>query len=136
MGERNRLLYVDVVVITVALTIIATTTVPKFTKASTESKVTDLIEGLETMRVQLDLYRAQHNDSFPPSDSFESFETALTKKVGKYGPYVKKIPVNPFNRLNTVRFDGEPAGAGKAGWRLDTETGLFQADDSPVYVGL
>lgn len=136
MGERNRLLYVDVVVITVALTIIGTTTVPKFTKASTESKVTDLIEGLETMRVQLDLYRAQHNDSFPPSDSFESFETALTKKVGKYGPYVKKIPVNPFNRLNTVRFDGEPAGAGKAGWRLDTETGLFQADNSPVYVGL
>ena len=136
MGERNRLLYVDVVVITVALTIIGTTTVPKFTRASTESKVTDLIEGLETMRVQLDLYRAQHNDSFPPSDSFESFETALTKKVGKYGPYVKKIPVNPFNRLNTVRFDGEPAGAGKAGWRLDTETGLFQADNSPVYVGL
>ncbi len=136
MGEKTRLLYVDVVVITVALTIIATTTVPKFTKASTESKVIDLIEGLETMRVQLDLYRAQHNDSFPPSDSFESFETALTKKVGKYGSYVKKIPVNPFNRLNTVRFDGEPAGAGKAGWRLDTETGLFQADDSPVYVGL
>ncbi|MHC4687713.1 MAG: hypothetical protein ACYTEW_25915 [Planctomycetota bacterium] len=136
MGEKTRLLYVDVVVIMVALTIISTTTVPKFTKASTESKVSDLIEGLETMRVQLDLYRAQHNDSFPPSDSFESFETALTKKVGKYGPYVKKIPVNPFNRLNTVRFDGEPAGAGKAGWRLDTETGLFQADDSPVYVGL
>ena len=136
MGERKRLLYVDVVVITAALTIIGTTTVPKFTKASTESKVTDLIEGLETMRVQLDLYRAQHNDSFPPSDSFESFETAMTKKVGKYGPYVKKIPVNPFNRLNTVRFDGEPAGAGKAGWRLNTETGLFQADNSPVYVGL
>ena len=136
MGERTRLLYVDVVVITVALTIIGTTTVPKFTRASTESKVTDLIEGLETMRVQLDLYRAQHNDSFPPSDSFESFETAMTKKVGKYGPYVKKIPVNPFNRLNTVRFDGEPAGAGRAGWRLNTETGLFQADNSPVYVGL
>lgn len=136
MGERTRLLYVDVVVITVALTIIATTTVPKFAKASTESKVTDLIEGLETMRVQLDLYRAQHNDSFPPSDSFESFETAMTKKVGKYDPYVRKIPVNPFSRLNTVRFGGEPAGAGKAGWRLNTETGLFQADNSPVYVGL
>jgi len=88
------------------------------------------------MRIRLDLYRAQHEDSFPPSDSFESFEAAMTTKVGKYGPYVKKIPVNPFNNLNTVRFDGEPAGAGKAGWRLDTQTGLFQADNSPVYAGL
>jgi hypothetical protein len=60
----------------------------------------------------------------------------MTTKVGRYGPYVKRIPTNPLNNLNTVRFDGEPAGAGIAGWRLDTETGLFQADDSTAYAGL
>lgn len=136
MGERTRLSYVEVVVIAVALGVVAMTVGPKFTKAGPESKISDLIDGLEKMRVQLDLYRAQHNESFPPCDSFESFETAMTKKVDKYGPYVKRIPVNPFNNLNTVRFDGEPAGAGKAGWRFDTETGLFQADNSPVYAGL
>jgi hypothetical protein len=41
--------------------------------------------------------------------------------------------VNPFNGLNTVRFDGEPAGADKAGWRLDSETGKFQADIGSGY---
>jgi len=127
---------VEVIIITVVLSVVAMTAGPKFTKASAESKVSDLIEGLERMRIRLDLYRAQHEDSFPPSDSFESFEAAMTTKVGKYGPYVKKIPVNPFNNLNTVRFDGESAGAGKAGWRLDTQTGLFQADNSSVYAGL
>lgn len=136
MGARTRLSYVEVIIITVVLSVVAMTAGPKFTKASAESKVSDLIEGLERMRIRLDLYRAQHEDSFPPSDSFESFEAAMTTKVGKYGPYVKKIPVNPFNNLNTVRFDGESAGAGKAGWRLDTQTGLFQADNSPVYAGL
>jgi len=136
MGARTRLSYVEVIIITVVLSVVAMTAGPKFTKASAESKVSDLIEGLERMRIRLDLYRAQHEDSFPPSDSFESFEAAMTTKVGKYGPYVKKIPVNPFNNLNTVRFDGESAGAGKAGWRLDTQTGLFQADNSSVYAGL
>jgi type II secretory pathway pseudopilin PulG len=136
MGARTRLSYVEVIIITVVLSVVAMTVGPKFTKASAESKVSDLIEGLEKMRVQLDLYRVQHNESLPPCGSFESFKTAMTTKVGKYGRYVKKIPVNPFNNLNTVRFDGEPAGAGKAGWRLDTQTGLFQADNSPVYAGL
>lgn len=128
--------YVEVIIITVVLSVVAMTVGPKFTKASAESKVSDLIEGLETMRIRLDLYRAQHEDSFPPSDSFESFEAAMTTKVGKYGRYVKKIPVNPFNNLNTVRFDGEAAGAGIAGWRFDTQSGVFQADNSPVYAGL
>jgi len=136
MRERARLSYVDVVIITVVLSVVAVTVGPKFTKASVESKVTELIEGLETMRIQLDLYRAQHDGAFPPFDSFESFEAAMTTKMGKFGPYVKRIPVNPFNELNIVRFDGAPAGAGKAGWRFDTETGLFQADNSPAYIGL
>ena len=88
------------------------------------------------MRSQLDLYRAQHDNCLPPVDSFESFKTNMTTKVGQYGPYVEKILVNPFNNLNTIRFDGEPAGADKAGWRIDTESGLFQSDDSDAHAAL
>jgi len=56
--------------------------------------------------------------------------------MGQYGPYIKQIPENPFNNLSTVRFDGQPAGSGSTGWRFDTETGLFQADDSIAHAGL
>ncbi len=136
MTEKTRLSYVEVVIITIVLGVFAMSIVPKFSKASTESKVTELIDGLEKMRVHLDLYYVQHDESFPPCDSFESFEAAMTRKVGKYGPYVKKIPVNRFNNLNTIRFDGEPAGSGKAGWRFDTGSGLFQADNNSAYAGL
>lgn len=136
MKEKTRLSYVELVIIGFVLSVVATTVVPKFIEASTESKTSDLIDGLQQMRAQLDLYRAQHENSLPPVDSFESFKTAMTIKAGQYGPYVEKVPVNPFNNLNTVRFDGEPAGAGKAGWRVDTETGLFQADNNAEYAGL
>ncbi len=133
MKERVRLSYVEVIIIAVVLGVVAMRVVPKFTEASAESKICDLIDGLQGMRAQLDLYRAQHGECLPDFDSFASFQTAMTTGVGRYGPYVKKIPTNPFNNLNTVRFDGEPAGAGIAGWRLDTDSGLFQADNSAAH---
>jgi hypothetical protein len=136
MREKTRLSYVEAVIIASVLSVFTMSTVPKFIEASPESKTSELIDGLQEMRSQLDLYRAQHENSLPPVDSFESFKTAMTTEVEQYGPYVEKVPVNPFNNLNTVRFDGEPAGAGKAGWRADTETGLFQADNHVEYAGL
>ncbi len=136
MREKNRLSYTEVISIAVVLSVAAMSVVPKFTEATQESRTCELIDGLHQMRSQLDLYCAQHENCLPPVNSFESFKTALTTKVGKYGPYVDDIPVNPFNNLNTVRFDGEPAGVGNAGWRIDTKTGLFQADDSAAHAAL
>ena len=137
MRENIRLPYTEVISIAVVLSVAAMSVVPRFTEATQESRTCELIDGLHQMRSQLDLYRVQHENCLPPFDSFDSFKTALTTKVGQYGPYVNEIPVNPFNNLNTVRFDdGEPAGADKAGWRIDTKTGLFQADDSAAHAAL
>ena len=136
MKDKIHFSYLEVVIIVFILGIAARTITPQFAEAGSEEKVSDLVEGLEVMRAQLDLYRLQHRNCLPPADSYSSFETAMTTKVGRYGPYVKKIPTNPFNNLDTVRFDGEPAGAGKAGWRFDTGTGLFQADNDAVYAAL
>ncbi|MHC4241545.1 MAG: hypothetical protein ACYSU4_04015 [Planctomycetota bacterium] len=136
MSEKKHLSYTEVISIAVVLSVAAMSVVPKFTEATQESRTSELIDGLHQMRSQLDLYCVQHENCLPPVDSFESFKTALTTKVGQYGPYVDEIPVNPFNNLNTIRFDGEPAGVGKAGWRIDTKTGLFQTDDSAAHAAL
>ena len=136
MKENSRWSYIELVIITFILGAVAINVAPRVTQANPEYKICKLIDELQQMRTQLDLYSAQHRGGLPPTDSFESFRSAMTKKIGQYGPYVKKIPVNPFNNLNTVRFDGQPAGIGMAGWRLDTETGLFQADDSEVHARL
>jgi type II secretory pathway pseudopilin PulG len=134
--EKSNWSYVEMISIATVLGLVAISVVPKFTQASQESKTSELIDGLHQMRSQLDLYRAHHNGCLPPVNSFESFKTNMTTKVGQYGPYVEIIPINPFNDLSTVRFDGEPAGIGKAGWRLDTKTGLFQTDDSVAHAAL
>lgn len=136
MREQARLSYAGVMIIAAVLGVVAMRVVPQFTEASPESKISELIDGLQEMRAQLDLYRAQHEGCLPDVGSFAGFQTAMTTRIGRYGPYIKKIPANPFNNLNTVRLDGEPAGAGIAGWRLDIETGSFQADDSAAHAGL
>jgi general secretion pathway protein G len=129
MQERTEPSFIQAVIIAVVLGMVARSVVPTFTRAGTDKALCILIERLEIMRTALDLYRAHHNGKLPPCESFKSFEAAMAAEVGRYKPHLDKIPVNPFNGLNTVRFDGEPAGSGKAGWRLDTNSGLFQADN-------
>lgn len=136
MSSKNRFSYIEVAIIAGILSFVGVKTYPHLATASTETKIRQLVDGLEEMRCKLDLYRAQHRDRFPPSDCFANFETAMTERVGKYGPYIKAIPTNSFNDLNSVRFDGEPAGASTAGWRFDTKTGLFQADHSCAFAAL
>jgi hypothetical protein len=136
MKEKSRLSHFEIVIIAVVLGVIGMRVVPQFVEASPEAQIGELIDGLQQMRAQLDLYRVQHAGCLPDVGSFKGFEVAMTEKTGRCGPYIKNIPVNPFNGLDTVRFDGEPAGAGTAGWRLDTESGVFQADDSAAHADL
>jgi type II secretory pathway pseudopilin PulG len=88
---KVRFSYVEVLVMAVILGIVSRTIVPQFGEASTEEKISQLVDGLEQMRAQLDLYRVQHNDCLPPADSFESFKTAMTKKAGQYGRTVWSV---------------------------------------------
>jgi len=136
MKSKLRFSYIQVVIMAIALGITARIVRPKFSEAKPEEKVSILIEGLSEVRSHLDLYRACNEQSNPPTDSFENFADAITTEAGSYCPDIKEIPANPFNGLDTVRFDGLPAGADEAGWRFDTESGMFQADNNSAYSAL
>ena len=136
MSKKIRLSYIQILIAAVVIGMVAKSMSPQSAEARTESQLCDLIESLVTMRAHIELYRAHHDNNLTPTNSFESFQTAVTTNYARYNPSINKIPANPFNNLNTVRFDGEPAGAGKAGWRRDTKTGKFQADNGTDYAAL
>lgn len=136
MTKAKRLSLIEVLTIAVVLGAGSAGIAPKYMEASEEEKLDKLITGLQEMRGQLALYCVQHGDRLPPTHSLEGFRTAMTTRVGEYGPYIRGIPVNPYNNLNTVRFDGEQAGVNAAGWRLDTKSGAFQADNDVAYAPL
>ncbi len=138
MRTRKGFTLVEILIVVVILGILAAIVIPQFTDASTDAKEASMQTDLQTMRSQIELFKIQHTDALPDTNSFAEFETELTTRISGFGPYMQKIPKNVFNGLNTIRFDGAAAGAGSAGWRLDTDLasanyGAFQADDSAAH---
>lgn len=128
--------YLRILVIALVLGILAKMAGPQYGTAAVEDNTTKLIEMLVQIRTGLNVYRAEHDGQLPSTQSCEEFQDELTQRNGQYGPYINDIPANPFNGMDEVRFDGEPAGANQAGWRIDTKTGAFQADNGIGYSAL
>jgi hypothetical protein len=88
------------------------------------------------MRVQIGMYKIQHNDDLPGTVAGVDFVQSMTTRTdatgainvaGPYGPYVPRMPRNPFNDMDTVEIDGV-WGGGTHAWHYDTTTGNFHAD--------
>ena len=130
---------IEFIVVAVVLSILAVV-VPHISRASVEPTTSTLASDLLGVRAKIELYKLHHNGQLPaakgetPADFLRRM-TAQTNANGDpgldFGPYLQVLPVNPCNRSAAIRIDGAVAGANIAGWRFDTMTGAFQADDSP-----
>jgi general secretion pathway protein G len=139
MIRKSGFTLVEILIVVIILGILAAIVIPQFTNAGTEARTSSLLSNLRRVRSQIELYKFQHKEQLPAktgetSAEFERRITTTTDADGNAGsdngPYLQSIPKNPFNDLNTVRLDGAAAGANTEGWRFDTTTGTFQADDS------
>ena len=139
MNKKNGFSLVELLIVISILGILGAIVVPMYSDAGQKAKSSALKTDLQKVRTQIEVYRSQHNDQLPAlsgetSAHFEQRMTSQTDRNGylgtDYGPYLNKIPQNPYNDKNTVRIDGAIAGTNTDGWRFDTYSGIFQADDS------
>ena len=130
---------IEILVVVVLLGILAAIVVPHISGVGIESRAAALATDLRRVRSQIELYKFHHNDQLPAaagenSADFSRRMTTQTDVNGNagvdFGPYLQSLPANKFNGSATVRIDGAAAGANIDGWRFDTITGAFQADDS------
>ncbi|MEN6576049.1 MAG: type II secretion system protein [Phycisphaerales bacterium] len=136
MKARGGFSLVQIVLVMVILAVIGTSMAPRFTSAASDARTASLCERLQLVRRHIEVYRRQHADSLPISagETAEDFVRRITN-VGEAlsgedsDLDLDRIPVNPYNRLDTVRVGGPEAGAGTHGWRFDPVTGDFRADD-------
>ncbi|MFC1675693.1 type IV pilin protein [Planctomycetota bacterium] len=134
MKAKSGFTLVEILIVVVILGILAAIVIPQFTDASTEAKEARLASDLQMMRSQIELYKIQHTDALPDTNSYAEFVTAMTvvDSDGR-GPYMQKIPSNPFAPAavaDTVTFAATADGDNSAGWNLDPTTERFQAHDS------
>ena len=97
---------VELLIVVIILGILAAVVIPQFNTAAAESKESALASNLATVRQAIELYKVQHNDTFPDAAIVVKLTTATdaTGAAGtKYGPYIRNsFPANPINAKATV----------------------------------
>ena len=145
---------VELMLVVAILGILGALVLPVYQGHAAEAKSSSAKSNLHAIRAQIELYRLQHNGTLPVYASggtvaeasaetqltgiSTSDGTALASKTPSapflYGPYVKKIPKNPFNNLNTIAYvalaaDMATAADGtRSGWLYKRETGEIRVN--------
>ncbi len=136
----------EILIVIVLLAVISLSVIPKLTGGAGSDDTTLLVNQLQILRSQLELYQQQHDGEYPcgkiekavDPDKFVKRLTITTRinheADGMYGPYLYEFPRNPFNGKNSLRYirGDQAAGTGQAGWAFNLETGKIQADDDRV----
>jgi len=125
---------VELLIVVIILGILAAVVIPQFNTAAAESKEAALASNLATIRQAIELYKVQHNDTFPTASVVVQLTTGtdVTGAAGtKYGPYIRNVfPANPIDGLSAVAvpatMPAAPTGAG--GWVYATGNGEFRAN--------
>lgn len=137
--KRLAFTLVEVLIVVIVLGILAAIVVPQFSSAATDAKLSALQSNLQIVRGQLQLYKIQHNDTWPAQATFGTQMTSNSDATGAtgtgasyiYGPYLQQVPANPYNNMSTI--GATSAAVGTTGWIYDATTGSFKANDSTAH---
>ena len=163
MGSGKRRMgftLVEILIVVIILGILGAIVLPQFSEASDDAKESALIQSLQTMRAQVELYKFHHNGDYPATQggTSQDFKDQMCKasdqfhKVGEIGdatcplgPYfVKFVPVNPYNGGRAVKVVDDVPAAGVdeemsdtvdgedelVGWFFNPATGRLKANAS------
>ena len=143
---------VEILIVVMILAIIAAVALPKFSNASQVARASMLADDLRIMRMQIEVFRGQHCgvspgypdcdiSQAPDAESFVAQMTGRTTAMGgvpgpgerAFGPYMREMPRNPLNNLNTVEIiaddDAFPDAADDShGWIYQPKTQTLRAD--------
>jgi general secretion pathway protein G len=139
-SENRGFTLMEIFIVVIVLCITASVVVPQFSRASQQARLSELLSDLQDVRSQIELYRIQHEDRLPGQaekggavDPARFVQDLTQQGADGLGPYLKRIPRNTFNGLDTIAFVSEaevrPDDRMNTGWWFNAATGEFRAND-------
>ncbi|MHC4242192.1 MAG: type II secretion system protein [Planctomycetota bacterium] len=143
---------VELILVVTILGILGALVLPTFQGHITQAKETAAKDNLKVIRTQIELYKMHHDGvtpgyingseaptallalQFTATTSVTGAVSASTIPAGIYvnGPYLKKLPVNSYNKLSTIAYVAQATAFSAAvdgtssGWLYKKETGEFK----------
>jgi prepilin-type N-terminal cleavage/methylation domain-containing protein len=132
----------EILIVVIILAILAAISISQVQQGPLEARSINLRENLSKIRMQLALYRQQHN-AFPSATNFEQQMTEFTNQQGecaesrsgdfRYPPYLEQMPCNPISGSRAIRATNDPEviapqATTDGGWWYNEATGRFYAD--------
>jgi prepilin-type N-terminal cleavage/methylation domain-containing protein len=151
---RKAFTLVEILIVVIIMGILAMIIVPRYTQASGDARESSVRSDVQTVRSQIEVYRAQHSGRGPHLDSDGSLDTAnMTARLlgqtdesgklgaGTLGPYLRLWPENPCSDKSvaaSVAFGAaaRPPRDASTGWYYSTTTGTFSANSTTGAVAL
>lgn len=120
-SSRKGFTLVEILIVVIILGILAAIVIPQFANASSDARTNNVRTTLASVRNQIEVFKAQHNDSAPllagmwtlltsQSDTTEASSAAPTGTA--WGPYLQTAPINPFNSMTGISSDPVDTNAG------------------------
>ena len=145
---KQKLTLCDWCVLVAVISLFASLANPAVSKAVEEKKLIDMVDRLQSVRANIQLYKAQH-DGLLPGQRFEGdsvtpdqFMDALTEQdEDRETSYFHQFPDNPYmseagqgRSLTCVNDpDATPTGTEGTAWWFNAATGQFHACDSEFH---
>jgi len=130
---RNAFTLIEILIVVVIMAILAATIIPQFTDSTGDAEVATAEFNVNTLRSQIELYKAQHGGALPAyngtTKNIDGLTTQTTHNGKNYGPYMVMIPENSVNGLSTVKESTTSGGIaladvdGLTGWIYHTGLG-------------
>jgi len=142
--KKVRYSIMDILMTMCLVALIAATAGPRFSKACSENRLSAMVEGLHTVRSQIERYRIENDGLLPGQTmpaacvSADTFINSMTcKDAAGRGAWLRAVPANPFVTGDTADdvtivndVDALPTGEEGTGWWFNAATGQFCACDS------
>ena len=147
--HRKAFTLIEILIVVVIMAVLAAVIIPQFSASTRDASESTLRFNMNTLRSQIELYRAHHMGQFPEIRNNDLPQLYLsTNRAGEtgtgpdfpLGPYMEQIPENPFDGSNQVVEASIPFGerptavvGDDGGWQYDPTTGAIWPNNPEFY---